>query len=494
MKRIFSSSLAIAAALLLVASTLSADPYTVIRTITHTENALWETAAGDLRPLVALGPDHFVISTKGLRLSGGVAYVFAAADGSFLRRLTAADAAEGMEFGSSLAVDGGYALIGAPRKFLSSTNRGKVYLYDLATGVETLTFNQSDGDTSSDGFGESVALDGTTVVVGAPTAGLAAAMPMEFGRGFVYAFDQGTGTLLRTFAASDWEAIAGLGESVAVKGNDVLAGAPFATVNGIDDVGKAYVYDLATGTERFILSPSDPTLNDYFGFRVSITDDYFVVASPNDDEVLAGSGSVYLFNRTTGAFVRKILANPAAGGGAFGLKHSVSGEVMLESQDFDGTAFGFYGLATGTRTELVSDPAVFGTPAWRGNTLLIARGTSTSDGFTLADGIFTIKVVSDGSGPPPAVSRAPILTYGSKRKINLKRPKLTLRGTASDLDGDLALIEVKVGNKPFTPASGTDSWSASVKGLKPGKNTIQIRSKDAAGNTSTIVKLTVVLK
>jgi outer membrane protein assembly factor BamB len=240
------------------ATSALADPYTVIRTITHSENALWETAAGDLRPLVALGPDYFVISTKGLRLSGGVAYVFDAADGSFLRRLTAVDAAEGMEFGSSLAVDGGYALIGAPRKFLSPTNRGKVYLYDFATGAETLTFNQTDGDTSSDGFGKSVAFDGTTVVVGAPTAGLAAAMPMEFGRGFVYAFDQGTGALLRTFAASDWEAIAGLGESVAVKGNDVLAGAPNATVNGIDDVGKAYVYDLATGTERFHPLPRRP--------------------------------------------------------------------------------------------------------------------------------------------------------------------------------------------------------------------------------------------
>ena len=112
---------------------LSADPYTVIRTITHSENALWNTAGGDLKPIVALDPDYFVIATKGRRLTGGAAYVFDASDGAFLRRLTASDAGEGMEFGAALAVDGGFALVGAPNKFISASNRGKAYLYNLAT-------------------------------------------------------------------------------------------------------------------------------------------------------------------------------------------------------------------------------------------------------------------------------------------------------------------------------------------------------------------------
>lgn len=473
---------------------LSADPYTVIRTITHSENALWNTAGGDLKPIVALDPDYFVIATKGRRLSGGAAYVFDASDGAFLRRLTASDAGEGMEFGAALAVDGGFALVGAPNKFISASNRGKAYLYNLATGAEILTFNQTDGfPNDPDLFGTSVALDGTVAVVGAPRAGDSSAVPTQYARGFVYVFDTSTGALERTFTASDPEAGAQVGESVAVKGDDVLAGAPFATNGAFFDAGKAYVFDRATGAERFILLAPDPANEDYFGMKVSISDTYFVVAATSDDDGGGGSGSIYLFNRSDGAFVRKFGGNPTGSGAAFGWNHSASGDAILSNQTFEGTSFGFYDLATGTRTELISDfPTIFGHSSWRGNTLIVGRGTSTSDGFTLADGNFTIQVLSDGSAPVPA--KAPSVKPLGKRKINLKRPKLTLRGTASDPDGDLALIEVKVGNKPFTPASGTDNWSVSVKGLKPGKNTLQIRSKDAAGNTSAVVKLTVVLK
>lgn len=476
----------------------SADPYAVIRTISYTESgSLWDSAGDDLRPFLALGPDHFVAATKGRRDSGGAAYVFAASDGSFLRRLTASDASVGMEFGASLAVDGGFALIGAPNKFLSATSRGKAYLYNLATGVEILTFAETDGDTNGDQFGSSVALDGTVAVIGAPGAGLQAAMPIQANRGFAYVFNTATGARLHTLAASDWAFNDNFGSAVAVKGDDVLIGAPDVDYNGgvTYGGGKAYVYDLTTGAERFILSNPTPAINDYFGLRVSITDDYFVVASPNDDDVTAGSGSIYLFNRSTGAFVRKVLANPSSGGGAFGLRHSVSGEVLLERQDYDGTSFGFYDLATGSRTELVSDPTVYGIPAWRGNILLVGRATTDApDGFTPADGIFTIKVLSNVAAPPIVTPRNPQVGVTGKTKLTVKKPKVTLRGLASDLDGDLAGVEVKVGKKPYRRARGGASWSLNVTGLKKGTNILLVRSVDAAGNTSPTVKLTVVLK
>ncbi|MBU6180369.1 MAG: hypothetical protein KGR69_11930, partial [Verrucomicrobia bacterium] len=259
------------------------------------------------------------------------------------------------------------------------------------------------------------------------------------------------------------------------------------------DAGKAYVFDRATGAERFILLAPDPANEDYFGMRVSISDTYFVVAATSDDDGGGGSGSIYLFNRSDGAFVRKFGGNPTGSGAAFGWNHSASGDAILSNQTFEGTSFGFYDLATGTRTELISDfPTISGHSAWRGNTLLVGRGTSTSDGFTLADGNFTIQVLSNGSAPVPA--SAPSVSAKGKRRLTLTRPRLILRGTASDVDGDLARVEVKVGSKPFVAVRGTDAWSFAVNGLKPGKNTIQIRSKDAAGNTSPTVKLTVILK
>ncbi len=287
-------------------------------------------------------------------------------------------------------------------KFISATNRGKAYLFDLATGTETRTFTQTDGDGNADEFGKSVALAGTTAVFGAPKAGLGAAMPTEFARGRAYAFDTTTGNLLYVRRLG-LEANAELGTSVAISGRRGSRRCSGATSGGFSDGGKAYVYDLATGAERYILAASDAAQDDRFGAKVSITGDYYVVASPNDDDGSAGSGSVYLFSRTTGVFVRKFGGNPAVGGAAFGLNHSVSGESVLTSQDFDGTSFGFTILPRGTAPSWSRNPAVFRDAGLEGHHPPRRSGhDQRSDQFTLADGNFTIQVLSNNSAPVPA--------------------------------------------------------------------------------------------
>jgi hypothetical protein len=476
-----------------------ADPYALVRTITYNDPGVgWSAAGNDIWVMPALSDDYHLIVTgsrfpTGSAAREGTVFVFDAVNGSFLRRISSPDQFGGSAFASFVAVDGDLALIGAPDTLISQGVGGRAHLFNLATGTALFSFQESDGYLfNTEKFGTSAALEGGTCVIGAPTAGDGSLVPSQLSRGFAHVYDATTGQKTHTLSASDWELGGNFGWSVAKKGDRILVGAPFANRGAVSDAGKAYVFDAATGAELFILqSPDTPVTDDYFGFSVSVTDAYYVVVAPNDDDIVAASGSVYLFDRATGAFVRKITATPPRSGGAFGYNHSVSGEVMKVRQGLDG--YGFYDLATGDRTELFQDVNVFGNSAWKGNVMIAARGSTTSQGhFDPAGATLTLHVLSNGALPPPA--SPPVLNYGGKRKINLKRPKLTLRGTASDLDGDLALIEVKVGNKPFTPASGTDSWSAPVKGLKPGKNTIQIRSKDAAGNTSATVKLTVVLK
>ena len=79
-----------------------------------------------------------------------------------LAKLIAADAAAGANFGRSVAVDGDTIVIGAPY----AGTGGAVYVFRASDGEQLATLTADDG-AADDGFGYSVAIDGDTVVVGA---------------------------------------------------------------------------------------------------------------------------------------------------------------------------------------------------------------------------------------------------------------------------------------------------------------------------------------
>ena len=79
-----------------------------------------------------------------------------------LAKLIAADAAEGAKFGHSVAVDGDTIVIGAPY----AGTGGAVYVFRASDGEQLAMLTADDGG-ADDGFGYSVAIDGDTVVIGA---------------------------------------------------------------------------------------------------------------------------------------------------------------------------------------------------------------------------------------------------------------------------------------------------------------------------------------
>ena len=85
-----------------------------------------------------------------------------------LAKLTAADAAAGDEFGFSVAIDGNTIVVGAYQR--DSGGPGAAYVFRTddggATYVEIAKLTAADA-ASGDEFGYSVAIDGSTVVVGA---------------------------------------------------------------------------------------------------------------------------------------------------------------------------------------------------------------------------------------------------------------------------------------------------------------------------------------
>ena len=164
----------------------------------------------------------------------GSAYVFVGdSRGWFYRtRLTASDASTFGEFGVSVAIDGGTAVIGS--------NSGSAYVFvgsdDVWSERQKLT---PIGGAAADAFGWSVAVSGEIAVVGAP------GYPLDPGSAYVFVRSTGVWTQQARLTASDGAVGDSFGRSVAVAGGSPVVGAPADSYYAAPSYGSVYVYDPA---------------------------------------------------------------------------------------------------------------------------------------------------------------------------------------------------------------------------------------------------------
>lgn len=265
---------------------------------------------------VALSNNTAVIGASGNGLVGstgvlGSAYVFDIATGQQLRKLTASDAATGDSFGVSVALSGDRALVGA---FRDDNGTGSAYLFDVSTGQQIRKLTAADAATG-DGFGISIALSGDIAVIGA--YGDRDGSGNIFGSAYV--FNVATGQQLFKLTASNPLRLEGFGRSVALSGDIALIGAGGdGSSTGGQSFGSAYVFDVTTGQQLFKLTASDRAEGDLFGFNVALDGNKALVGAKFDDDAGNDTGSVYLFNATTGQQLFKLMASDAEPGDGFG--------------------------------------------------------------------------------------------------------------------------------------------------------------------------------
>jgi hypothetical protein len=118
------------------------------------------------------------------------------------------------------------------------------------------------------------------------------------GRGAAYVFDKtgGVWNETSTLTASDGDPLDEFGSSVALDGNTVVIGAPFDDELG-SQAGAAYLFKRtgpATWSELKIL-PEDPTYYQEFGMSASIDGGTAVIGSWNDSSIAPQAGSAYVF-------------------------------------------------------------------------------------------------------------------------------------------------------------------------------------------------------
>jgi hypothetical protein len=259
----------------------------------------------------------------------------------------ASDPAQGAQFGggasstcgsafngNGVALSGDTLVVGAP---CANAGAGAVYVY-RRTNI-TWAFEaklQAPAPLTGDQFGASVAIDGNTVVVGAPYQGGA-------GAAFVFTRAVTTWSQQAVLGASNPDAGDRFGLSVAVAGDSVVVGAPREdsdadTVNGTQtnnaatDAGAAYVL-VRSGTtwsqQAYLKAPASDG-GDSFGFAVSISADTIVVGAPTEDgasnaAIDSGAGFAFARSGTTWTQQATLRASNAGSGDLFGWAVSVDG-------------------------------------------------------------------------------------------------------------------------------------------------------------------------
>jgi hypothetical protein len=201
--------------------------------------------------------------------------------------LTASDGTDGDIFGSSVAIDGNTVVVGAPwANFNNHPGPGAAYVFvkpakGWSNMTQTAELTASDRQ-NGDYFGGSVAISGNTIVVSASEATVNG--NPEQGAAYVFVKPAGGWTNMTETAkltASDGTDYSVLGVSVSISGNTVVAGAPQSLGNNPGS-GSAYIFVEPSGgwadmTQTAELTPSDGTLYDDFGFSVSVSGETVIV-------------------------------------------------------------------------------------------------------------------------------------------------------------------------------------------------------------------------
>jgi subtilisin-like proprotein convertase family protein len=269
--------------------------------------------------------------------NSGAAYVYVRLNGNWLQEayLKNLFEATGGEFGYDVAVSGDDIVVGVPRQANQLTDSGAAHIYKRASGtwvydtqLKAINFGENDF------FGESVAISGSTIVVGAGGES-SDFVGVNAGDGFndnspfsgaVYVFTKTGISWPQTdfIKASNAETNDLFGFSVAISADTIIVGALFedSIASGINgnqnnndsiNSGAAYIfkriYNGAGWSQQAYVKASNNGIDDQFGSNVAISGNIAVIAAKQEDSAIfpenndeTNSGAAYIFHKATGGW------------------------------------------------------------------------------------------------------------------------------------------------------------------------------------------------
>jgi len=222
---------------------------------------------------------------------------------------------------------------------------------------------------SQDDFGQSVAIDGNTLVVGAPDEASSATgiggsqvdnSAPNAGAVYVFTRSGSTWTQQAYIKASNTGSGDRFGTSVAISGDTIVVGAPAEASdgtgqsnNGAASAGAVYVFTRSgtTWTQQAYLKASTVEAGDNFGSAVAISGDTLVISATGEDSSATGiggnqadnsaadSGAVYVFIRSGAAWSQQayVKASNTGAGDEFGVSVSLDIDTLAVGSQSEGS-------------------------------------------------------------------------------------------------------------------------------------------------------------
>lgn len=245
----------------------------------------------------------------------GSAYVFTKSDSSWIQQaiLVAFDKEKHDRFGESVAIDGDTIVVGAIWDNDNGVHSGSAYIFTRNGSEWSLQAKVTEPDGATGHyFGCSVDIDGDNVAIGT-----------DWNMAHIFTRSGEVWTHQETLMPQDEYIGSCFGTSVAIDGDTVIVGAGGDDDNGRNS-GSAYIFrrNGSEWTQRAKLTASDIDLEDHFGVSVAISGDTVVVGAkgvdddqpssyvpelgpPEIDQGTNVSGSAYVFIRSDNEWVQQ---------------------------------------------------------------------------------------------------------------------------------------------------------------------------------------------
>lgn len=220
-------------------------------------------------------------------------------------------------FGAAVAISGSLVAIAADSDDTGAFNAGSAYIFQVAGAVVSpppIHVLNNPSPAGADQFGLSIGISGNRVVVGTNLDDTGA---LNAGSAYVYNLAGGSPTTPLVINSPVVAEGTGFGFSVGISGTWVIVGAN-GDDTGATNAGKAYVYDILGGTPPVpaatLVNPT-PAANDLFGFAVGIDAARAVIGAPFDSTGAIAKGAAYLYGLMPDLLVELAPGAPVLDGG-----------------------------------------------------------------------------------------------------------------------------------------------------------------------------------
>ena len=215
---------------------------------------------------------------------------------SFKQPIDPGNSQEDDQFGFSVDIDGSMIVIGAPSDAGGETpgqGSGAVYLFEFdGNSLSMIDKVKPEAAQSGQGFGAAVAAKADKIAVGSPFSSVGSAVT-----GSASLYDLVGNNLMNAGTVTGSGSGDGdmFGITIDLAGDMMIVGAPENDAAG-NNVGAAFVFDAAAGLQEMgRLTPNDPVPNARFGSAVSTDGIASVVGAPGGISEVGNNGAIYRF-------------------------------------------------------------------------------------------------------------------------------------------------------------------------------------------------------